>query len=570
MIKKGQFCYKLKEFNQMHNKLCSHLSLSFLLIFLSIFSACTKEDREQIANNHNPSIIHRAHLSDGWYPQDPDVLTNLLDGYFDQAKHAFPVKSDPIQVKALIVPHAGYFYSGFCAATAYQTLFQNDNQLNSKINRIIIISPSHRVFLNNIAMPDYNIYKTALGEVNVDTHALKTLGTSSTVFKTHADAHANEHAIEIQLPFLQKTVASFKIVPLIVGNLSPDNFHEAVLALKKIITPDTLVVISSDFTHFGANYEFKPFSKMIFQQIRYVDSLAIQSISNLSGYDFNQILQDTGTTICGKMPINLLLGLIDCKTYSNLTARLTCYYNSAQILKAYNKNTISPNKLLDFASDKDNESSVSYAGLIFSTQNLESLNSEDRLTGFEKKSLLKQVRQTLENYYLDDANKAPLHLLYPVVTPAITRPSGAFVTLNKKNGELRGCIGRIFATAELYKTISDMAIAAATQDSRFNPVTKEELENIVIDITILTDPHRVRGYKDIQLGRDGILLKKLSANGQVLTSSVFLPQVPKSLGWNLETTLEQLSLKAGLARDEWKSNCEFEVFQGFEIRENQE
>jgi AmmeMemoRadiSam system protein B/AmmeMemoRadiSam system protein A len=544
------------------------LPLYFLLIFLLFFSACTKSDRHTLNSKSEKSIIHKSHLSGDWYPQNAETLKSTLDSYLAQAKEDFPVTSDSAQIKAIIVPHAGYHYSGLCAATAYQTLLEQNNETNSQINRVIILCPSHQVFLNNIAMPDYNIYQTVLGTIPVDTQALKTLGRASTAFRTYAEAHNREHAIEIQLPFLQKTIQNFKIVPLIIGSLTPANFHEAVLALKKIVTQNTLVVVSSDFTHFGSNYDFKPFSKMIFQQIRYIDSLAIQSILNLSGYDFEQILQDTQATICGQMAIKILLGLIDRGTYNNLDARLTCYYTSTQLTKAFNKNVINSNLLLNVTGDKDNENSVSYAGIVFSTQNLMDLKHEDQLTGFEKKSLLKQARQTIENYYMEESNKILPHLLYPIISPALAQKSGAFVTLNTISGNLRGCIGRIFPIQPLYQTISEMAIAAATQDSRFKPVTKEELDNLVIDITILSAPEKISSYNKIRIGTDGILLKKIGANGQTSKSSVFLPQVPASFGWNLQTTLEELSLKAGLYKDEWKSCCEFEIFQGFEIREN--
>jgi AmmeMemoRadiSam system protein A len=134
------------------------------------------------------------------------------------------------------------------------------------------------------------------------------------------------------------------------------------------------------------------------------------------------------------------------------------------------------------------------------------------------------------------------------------------VTLNKKTGALRGCIGRIITSQPLYKTVVQMARAAAFHDSRFSPVKKEELDDLIIDITVLTPPKRVASYNDIKLGKHGIILKK------GFKRSVFLPQVPGTFGWDLTKTLEQLALKAYLKRDEWK-NSTYEVFEGFEFKE---
>jgi len=136
------------------------------------------------------------------------------------------------------------------------------------------------------------------------------------------------------------------------------------------------------------------------------------------------------------------------------------------------------------------------------------------------------------------------------------------VTLKtKRGGELRGCIGSIMPTQPLYLTVLDKAKAAAFHDTRFAPLTHSELDKVVIDITMLAPPHRVGSYKDIVLGRDGIILEK---HGR---SAVFLPHVPTEFGWTLPATLQQLSMKAGLAKDAWQHGATYEVFEGFEFKE---
>lgn len=532
-----------------------------------IFSACTKPGCKEGQKIQSEQVLHKSSLSPGWYSQQSEALNAEIEGYFLQAKREFNIVADNSEIKAMIVPHAGYYYSGLCAASAYRLLLGRNDEKNDQISRVIVICPSHRVFLNNIALPDYSVYQTCLGQIDVDTEAVRILGKSSSVFKTHSDAHKLEHAIEVQLPFLQKTIDNFKIVPLIVGSLTPDSFNGAVQAIKKIVNDNTLVVISSDFTHFGKNYEYEPFSKLMFYQIRCLDSLAMQGIMDLSGYDFEQVLQDTKATICGQIPINLFLGLVQSGTYKHISGRLACYYNSAQIQKAVKDNGIDTDVLLDPVPDSECGSCVSYASIIFTAQQADKLTRENLLSEYEKKSLLKLARQIINNHFRLDNDKIPEHLIYPVITPATKQLSGAFVTLNTKNGDLRGCIGQIVAECPLYQTVANMALAAAFSDTRFEPLRKEELDNIIIDITILTAPKKIGNLNEIQIGRDGIILKKVGSDGHVVASAVFLPQVPKQFGWGLVATLEHLSQKAGIDRDGWQNDCEFETFEGFEIRE---
>ena len=543
----------------------------FVLFIIFISAACSKDSDSKKASDLDP-IIHSAHLTDGWYPQDAMVLTKTLKDFFSQAKKDFNLDCDPRLVRGLIVPHAGMYYSGLCAASAYQSLLLPDGAKNDSFKTVIILAPSHSTFINGTALPDYNVYKTVFGEIKTNTRALKILKIS-TLFTVMKNAHDKEHAIEIQLPFLQQALTNFEIVPLIVGNLTEENLALTVQQLQKIIDDKTLIVVSSDFTHQGQSYDYKPFARDIFAQIRYLDSVAVHLISTFSVPTFDKFLGDTGITICGANPIRILMGLIHLQSLGPVVnTHLACYYNSAQLTVARERsgqsNVINTKKLLIPLEDKLIDSSVSYAGLIFTNQKISDLKREDQFTDFEKKSLLRLVRDKIENEFRQGDDKLPDHVLYPILSPALLKTSGAFVTLNTKDGNLRGCIGRIISGAPLFQTVGEMAVACAFHDDRFLPVKKEELDNIVIDITILTDPQKVESYQDIKIGRDGIVLKKIGSNGQIITSSVFLPQVPLSFGWDLQTTLEQLSRKAGLGKDGWKENCEFEVFQGFEIKEH--
>ena len=527
----------------------------YLTLLLIIFFPNCIQSTEKKSNK-----IHKSHLQDGWYSQNKETLMQNLSAYLNIAKQEFPVKTNSDSIKALIVPHAGYYYSGLCAASAYQSLIQKNNIKNQKIKKVIIIAPTHTNYFRGITLPDYDIYETVLGKIEVDKNAINNL--ESNLFKIDSQTHNQEHAIEIQLPFLQQTIQNFKIIPLIVGQLNSNEYNEIAKKLKSIIDENTLIVISSDFTHYGKNFDYTPFKKDIFYNVKNIDSQAIEAISNLSFNNFKEVLRNTKATICGQGAIKILLELINQNAFEKINKpQLVCYYTSPQLqnAKKENQHSVNTKNLFENIPDSEMQHSVSYASLIFNNQDLSQLKKEDLLTRYERKALLNEVRNIISNHFLQNPIKQ--ELLYPIKSFSIQQKSGAFVTLNTKSGNLRGCIGRIMTPDPLYKTIADMSLAAAFNDTRFKPLTKEELNNVVIDITILTQPKTIKSYNDIILGKHGIILKK---NG---LSAVFLPQVPTGFGWNLQTTLEHLSQKAGLSKDAWKQNCNFEVFEGFEIKE---
>jgi AmmeMemoRadiSam system protein B/AmmeMemoRadiSam system protein A len=533
-----------------------------------VLPSCSK------ASDHTkdePIIIHEAHLPQGWYEQDTNKLHANIDQFFTLAQKHFAVPIAEQPVKALVVPHAGHYYSGLCAATAYQTLLVKsdtekiDRRKNTFINRAIVLCPTHTTFYNGIALPEYTQYKTALGTIPVDTLALHKLKKSH-VFKVSADVHKKEHAIEVQLPFLQKTIAEFSLIPLIVGHMSPDDDAIATRMLRQIIDEKTLVVISSDFTHHGPNYDYVAFDKNIIAYCRLLDSFAIQAITKPSLKDFEKLLQQTNATICGQEPLKILLALLETGVIEATEAKVSCYYTTAQMNEMRKNHDVK--KLFVDVADDFAQNNVSYAGIVFTGKEQVIRSIEDRLTGYEKKALLHLAKATIANEFKPEKEKiSDQRLLFPLITPGLSQHTGAFVTLSTKDGNLRGCIGRIISQAPLYQTVTAMSIASAFNDSRFKPVTQKEFIDLSFDISILTPPHTINNYKDIIIGTHGIILNKHNEKGEIIASSVFLPQVARDYHWDIETTLEQLSLKAGLARQAWKKDCSFEVFEGFEIKE---
>ena len=535
-----------------------------IIIVVSLFLIKTELTSAKPTHNYK---IKKSHLSSEWYSQEKNKLKKDLDFYLSTARKEFRVKTNPDKVKVLITPHAGFYYSGLCAATTYQTLLKN-NKPNNKIKNVIILAPSHTKTFKGIAIPSFDSYQTVLGKIDVAKNKLAKLKTNKN-FKIIKNVFDKEHAIEIQLPFLQKTIKNFKFIPLIVGQIDNKDYEQISQTIKTIIDDNTLIVISTDFIHYGKNYQYTPFQRDVLDFIRFVDSAALEAIGKQSFNLFNTVIKNSNATICGKNCIRILLKLLEQTQFeqtpfeqSQLEPRLTCYYTSAQLTQARKGNNINIKKILSNLPDWKVKNSVSYAGLIFTTQKLNTLKEENQLTNFEKKSLLELAFRSIKNDFVE--NKLPDHLLWPIKSIALHKQAGAFVTLNK-NGNLQGCIGRIVANNPLFKTIQEMAKAAAFNDKRFNPLKKEELQNINISISVLTQPKQIQNYKKITLGKHGIILKKQTTKSGYTASSVFLPKVPIGLGWNLETTLEQLSLKAGLSRNDWQNNCDFEVFESFEI-----
>lgn len=551
----------------------------FMPLLLSLTASCQKKEAPATtpasAQNQGPSqpvtVTKQAHLDANWYTKDAADLNQELDEYLELAIKKNYVEADPEAVRALVVPHAGLYYSGYCAATAYQTLLSSKNLFgsdirNGKIDHVIILAPDHSGMTFGITLPTYTEYTTPLGTIPVNLPALEQLKTLK-LAKASAKEHDTEHALEMQLPWLQKTINKFSITPLLIGNLDEYDVNQIAQELKKIITPTTLVVVTSDFTHHGASYRYQIFNEHITNYLRALDSAIIETILKPDLKAFDEILERTQATVCGKNPLKLLLALITGQHLAtSLEGRLCAYYTSAHLKQAREGSvTVNVPDLVGDLADDDAAESVSYAGLVFTAQHLNELSPENQLTGFEKQALLTTARDSIENELADD-KRIPPPLLWPLTSPSLNKPQGVFVTLHDQADKLRGCIGRITSLKPLYQTTQDMAIAAAFKDERFAPLNQKELATTKISITILSQPEKVFALSNIVLGKHGIILNKFNDDGTLHASSVFLPQVPVSMKWDLATTLAELSQKAGLTPEGWRE-CELQIFEGYEIKE---
>ncbi len=352
--------------------------------------------------------------------------------------------------------------------------------------------------------------------------------------------HPNYHCISTQQPSHQKQhfLKDFKLVPIVAGNCSFETISKAGSILKSLIDQQTLVIASSDFVHYGRNYGYVPFRENIPEQIEKLDMGAYEYIDRLDCEGFLEYKRRTGATICGYIPVAILLSMLD----KPVEAELIKYATSGKLMGDFT-NSVS-------------YLSVAFSGTWGNCPETEPQLSGSELTDGDKKQLLTLARKSLMHFLRNRRIPQVSELDGPefTISNSLRCPRAAFVTL-KKNSQLRGCIGDIFPRQPLYKSVITNAINAGINDRRFFKVSEAECNDITIEISALTAPKPVASPDDIRIGIDGVVLSK------DCRAAVFLPQVALEQNWDLNQTLTRLSLKAGLPADAWKEGASFLVFQ---------
>lgn len=476
--------------------------------------------------------IFQAHKAGSWYPARKNDLNILMQRLSVDAQDAFAMQADTDEIRAIIAPHAGYIFSGKVAAAVYNLV------ADMKVNRIIILGPSHELPFEGIAVPTFIQYRTPLGTLVVDINAITTLKRDRIVVSGN-EYFKPEHSIEMQLPFIQRSIPRAHIIPIVVGSLSNEQVTHVASLLKPFITPKTLVIISSDFTHYGKNFSYVPFTQNIILNIEQLDSAVLHPIQHQQRADFEHVIETTHDTVCGYNPIRILLELIKQDAFGPVTTRLVAHDSSYSI-------------------DNDPRRIVSYASLIVTNE----LDNE-QLNKQEQRELLTYARATLQESFNPTVDPT---LIKPILTPLLEHPHGAFTTIWKLNKglekELRGCIGQVIPTKPLYEIVAATILDSAFHDSRFESIQQSELPHLQIQISVLQKPKPIKSYKEIVLHKHGIILTKDDH------SALFLPTVPREYGFTLTKTLQELSIKAGLPRDDWKlPTTTFQVFEAQDFEE---
>ncbi|MBL7140309.1 MAG: AmmeMemoRadiSam system protein B [Planctomycetes bacterium] len=452
-----------------------------------------------------PTEVHPCAGAGRWFPGDAESLRKVVETHLAVEKP--PIAKAPL---ALIVPHAGYQFSGATAGKAYAAL------KGHAYDRVILLGLSHTQPLRGASVLRVAAYETPLGRIPVDVQAADALLACPVVTQQPA-CHKVEWSAENQLPFLQCAVGDFKMVELLVGDLTEAERATLAQAVRGLVNEKTLLVASSDFTHFGPNYGYMPFTEDVRRKLQVLNDMAVQRILQIDVRGWDKHLADTRDTICGRSGIGLLLKTVE--PFADVRASRVAYATSG-----------------DITSDWRN--SVTYASIVL-------WRAGDGLAEAEQQTLLRIARDAATRF-LDGGGVLELDPAKYDLTPALKAPGAAFVTLKNK-GNLRGCIGHITAVAPLCESVVGNACNAC-QDPRFRmePITKAEAKELTVEISVLSPMRRVSDVEAIVIGRDGLIMARGDRRG------VFLPQVPVEQGWDRTEYLTHLCGKAGLPVGAWK------------------
>jgi AmmeMemoRadiSam system protein B len=276
-------------------------------------------------------MVRKSPIAGSWYPGEKKQLQSQIEEYLAKAKPA----AIEGRICALISPHAGIQWSGQAAACGYKLL------KGQKIKRVIVLGPSHYSGFRGLATSAEEYYETPLGKIKVDKETSEALY-KITLFQGPRNAELQEHSLEMQLPFLQVVIGEFLLVPLVVGELSVNDYAEAARALSPYLDANTIVVASSDFTHYGSRFGYLPFKENQRASLKKLDEGAIKNIIAKNFQGFLNYVDETGATICGTRPIGIVLKMLPAKAQGSQLD----YYTSGDLTG-------------DFSS------SVSYASIAF-------------------------------------------------------------------------------------------------------------------------------------------------------------------------------------------------------------
>jgi hypothetical protein len=424
-----------------------------------------------------------------FYPADKKALKESVEGFLSRVKKGHKDG----KLIALISPHAGYRFSGHVAAYGFSEL------KDSAIQKVILIGAAHHAAYKGASVYTTGSFRTPLGEVLINEQLAKKLLDDEADVRFYPEAYAKEHSIEVQLPFLQTVLKDFTIVPILIGSPTKKTFDHLIEVLSNIFDEKTLIIASTDLSHY---HDYAIAKEM--------DGKVISEIERLSVTDTAKLLQSGQSELCGMYPVMVTIEIAR-RAGANY-GMLFKYANSGDV-------TNEKEKVVGYAS----------IGLLKSPY-----------TESEKKELLSLAKDSIEEYIVKGkVQERTIH------NPKFRTEGAVFVTI-KKNGSLRGCIGHVQPVMSLSQSIIKNAISASSGDPRFPPMDKDELKDIEIEVSILSPLIPLRDINDIRIGKHGLVIRK------GMQSGIFLPQVATEFGWDRDTFLEQLCVKAGLPKSAWK------------------
>ena len=418
---------------------------------------------------------------------------------------------------ALIVPHAGYYFSGNVAASAYMTI-----NTKKRYKRIFLLGPSHHKWLNGASVnTEADYYATPLGNVKVDHETAINLTKADSIFTYHRSAHSQEHCLEVQLPFLQRRLGDVPpIVPIIISTNDYYKLKRMADVLKPYFTDENLFVISSDFSHYPS---YEDACEVDANTGKAIETGNVDEFIATIEANANSGKRNLATSACGEFAIVTLMLMMD----GQYDVKHLMYQNSGDI------------------DNYDHSRVVGYHSYAILRRD----NTGFTLSDDEKKTLKGIAFQSIK----DSLDGKPI-AQQTIRSSILNSKCGAFVSLHKF-GRLRGCIGHFGEDYPLHEIVAKMAYAAAFEDPRFMPVTSDELADIDIEISVLTPMRRIHSIDEFQLHRHGIYIKKGFRSG------TFLPQVADEVNWTKEEFLGHCAQdKAGIGWDGWR-DAELYVYE---------
>ncbi len=456
------------------------------------------------------AATHVSPYSGSWYPDRPAELRDLLDELFRNSARRTGAALLP-HAAGFVVPHAGLVYSGTVAAAAYRHLQA------AGARRVVLLGFAHRGCAPGVWIPQVERYRTPLGDVAVDGEAAHEL-LACEAFQVLPEATLCDHSVEIQLPLLQHAAPGAAVTPVYVSQPGAEARAAAARSLAALMQPGTVLVASSDLTHYGRGFYYEPFpaGRGISERLRGLDESVIESAGSLSCDLFFETLRATSATVCGYEPIALLLETLALLKGEEIFQETLDYQTSGDITG-------------------DFRHSVSYGALGYFPHTSFELGEEDQ------QLLLASARRTLEHYVRTGERK-------PIpperTTPALERAAGAFVTLTA-NGSLRGCVGRRASKEPLRDTVPALTLAAALEDSRFRPVRRGET-GLEVEISVLSPFKRIADLDKFRVNEHGALLDACGYQG------LLLPQVATERNWSALQFLDALARKTGVTQEAYR------------------
>jgi hypothetical protein len=453
--------------------------------------------------------IKQPNVAGAFYPDDPQELSRMIEGFLNNAT------PNPIEgnIFALISPHAGYGFSGQTAGFGYKLI------KNKPYKTIIIIAGSHYYGFSGVSVYLEGIFRTPLGDLEIDKEFTQKLLNKDKEITFDPAAFTKEHSVEVQLPFLQKVLTQFKIVPIVMGDCTLSVCQKLASLLKEAIAgrTDVLVVASTDMYH-GYDY----------QEAEVMDNLTLSYLKNMDAQGLYYGLREGKLQLCGGFGV-----------VTTMILAKELGHNKLSVLNYTNSAVVTGKKLKGIWT-------VGYTSCAIDQKEacLPAGREKNMLNQNQRKKLLEMARKSIETYL-----KTGKKLEVTETDPVLLKEMGAFVTL-REHGELRGCIGNLIGDKPLYLMVRDMAVEAAVGDPRFAPVELSEVKDIEIEISALSPLEKVDSADKIQMGVHGVMIKRGFRGG------VYLPQVATETGWSKEEFLSSLCAhKAGLPADAWKDKA---------------